>query len=160
MDVKIVNPFIRSVCDTFSTMLGAEAQRGQLALSRNGSGKATEIVAFIGLAGDAKGTVALSIPSKTAIAVVERLLGSDQCYIDDNVRDCVAELVNIIAGGAKAELSEGLAKPLTLSLPTVVRGNGFEIEYPQNTVWLEVPFDSELGSFTLRVTMEKEPERS
>lgn len=139
-------------------MLGAEARRGQLAISRNGAGKPTEIVAFIGLAGETRGTVALSIPTKTAVSVVERLLGTEQCFVDENVKDCVSELVNIIAGGAKAELSEGLDRPLTLSLPTVVRGSGFEIQYPQNTMWLEVPFESDLGSFTLRVTLQKEPE--
>ncbi len=65
-------------------------------------------------------------------------------------------MVNIIAGGAKARMNTGDEKPLDLSLPTVVRGGDFFVEYPTNSVWLEINFDSELGPFTLRVTFEPE----
>ncbi len=67
----------------------------------------------------------------------------------------MAELVNIVAGGAKVRFSDG-GKPVELSLPTVVRGSHFSVDYPSQAVWLEVPFQSELGAFTLRVTLEPE----
>jgi hypothetical protein len=41
-----------------------------------------------------------------------------------------------------------------LSLPTVVRGTNYKVDYPTRTAWLEVPFKSDLGSFSLRVTFE------
>ncbi len=74
--------------------------------------------------------------------------------MDDTVSDAIAEMVNIVAGGAKAKLNLGGGAPLDLSLPTVVRGNSYNVDYPSGSVWLEVPFDSDLGSFRLRVTFE------
>lgn len=153
MDVRIINPFIQSVAKTFSTMLGATATRGELSMSRNATGGG-DIIGFIGIAGSTRGTVALALPTKTALRAVSKMLGSDVKILDDTVADAVGELVNIIAGSAKAELSAEYAEPLELSLPTVVRGHEFQIKYPDNTAWLEVPFESELGPLLLKVILQ------
>ena len=75
--------------------------------------------------------------------------------LDEGVLDAVGEMVNIVAGGAKAKLPhlEDRA-PIDLGLPTVVRGHSYMVAYPSNSVWLDVPFSSELGSFNLRVNFE------
>jgi CheY-specific phosphatase CheX len=75
---------------------------------------------------------------------------------EDTLVDGAAELVNIVAGSAKAKFCKDGGAPLDLSLPTVIRGEGFQIDYPSKTVWIEVPFSSELGSFKVRVTFEDE----
>ena len=59
---------------------------------------------------------------------------------------------------ALAKLSQEGATPIDLSLPTVVRGDNYQIDYPTQTVWLEVPFNSSLGEFNLRVTFERDDE--
>jgi chemotaxis protein CheX len=79
--------------------------------------------------------------------------------VDDTVSDAIAEMVNIVAGGAKSKLSGDDRPPIDLSLPTVVRGNSYNVDYPSGSIWLEVPFNSELGSFTLRVTFEMEAKK-
>jgi len=150
--VDYINPFIESVHELFSTMLSATATRGEIGVSREGPNP-KDIMALIGLSGHARGMVSISFPLKTALAMVNQLLGTDTRVIDDTVSDGIAELVNIVAGGAKAKftLEEG-QEPIDLSLPTVVRGNSFNVDYPSGSVWLEVPFDSTLGDFSLRVT--------
>jgi CheY-specific phosphatase CheX len=65
--------------------------------------------------------------------------------------------VNIVAGSAKAKLNAGNDHPLDLSLPTVVHGENYNVQYPSKSVWLEVPFKSDLGEFNLRVTFETVP---
>lgn len=154
MDVKFINPFVESVYDTFSTMLKAAAERGELTVSDSTSNPRS-LVGLIGMTGPIRGTVALNLPINTAMAVVNRLLGTDLRIVDDTVSDAVAELVNIIAGGAKARLPQGEGPPIDLSIPTVVKGNTYRIDYPTDAVWLELSFTSELGPFTLSVTMEK-----
>ena len=153
MKVEYINPFIETVYELFSTMLGSEAKRGEVGLS-NGEGNPRDIMALIGLSGPARGMVALAFPVDTALAMVNRLLGTQTRVLDDTVSDGVAELVNIVAGGAKAKFKVGDGPPIDLSLPTVVRGNSYSVDYPSQAVWLEVPFTSDLGSFTLRVTFE------
>lgn len=154
MKVEYINPFIESVFELFSTMLGAEARRGEVNVSR-GAGNPREITGLIGLSGHARGTVALSFPSATALAMCGRLLGMETQVVDETVSDAVAELVNIVAGAAKAKLNVANGgAPIDLSLPTVVRGSSYSVDYPSKAVWLEVPFTSDLGPFSLRVTFE------
>lgn len=158
MKVEYINPFIESTYDLFSTMLGSKAVRGDVGLARPDANP-RDIMALIGLSGMARGMVALAFPVDTALNMVNRLLGTHIRVIDDTVSDAIAEMVNIVAGGAKAKISADLEKPIDLSLPTVVRGNSYNVDYPSGSVWLEVPFNSDLGSFTLRVTFEMEKEQ-
>lgn len=153
MKVEYINPFIESVFELFSTMLSAEARRGEVNVCR-GSGTAREITGLIGLSGPARGTVALSFPTGTALAMCSRLLGMETLVVDETVSDAVAELVNIVAGSAKAKLKVANGEPIDLSLPTVVRGSCYSVDYPSKVMWLEVPFTSDLGPFSLRVTFE------
>ena len=151
MKVEYINPFIESVYDLFETMLGSKAKRGEVAVAR-GDSDPRQLVALIGLCGPARGMVALSFPSDTALNMVNRLLGSESGDMDDAVSDAVAELVNIVAGGAKAKFPITEGPIIELSLPTVVRGSNYSVDYPSGSTWLEVPFTSDLGAFTLRVT--------
>lgn len=154
MKVEYINPFIESVMEVFNTMLSAQVKRGQVGISKSASSSARDIMALIGLSGPARGTVALSFPTKTALSLVSRLLGSETHVVDDTVSDGVAEIVNMVAGSAKAKLTQDGGAPINLSLPTVVRGGDFSVDYPSQSVWLEVGFESDLGAFTLRVTFE------
>jgi len=155
MKVEYINPFIESVYELFSTMLSAKAARGDVGVS-DGKTNPRDIMALIGLSGQARGMVALSFPISTALAIVNRLLGTELTVMDDTVSDAIAEVVNIVAGGAKAKFKIAQSTPLDLSLPTVVRGDSFSVEYPSKSIWLEVPFNSDLGPFTMRVTFEME----
>ncbi len=153
MKVEYINPFIESIFDLFTTMLNSTAKRGDVALADE-SVNPREIMALIGLSGMARGMVALAFPVETAVNMVNKLLDTDIKEIDDTVSDAIAEMVNIVAGGAKAKLGGDDRPPIDLSLPTVVRGSSYNVDYPSGSVWLEVPFDSDLGSFSLRVTFE------
>jgi len=159
MKVEYINPFIESVYELFSTMLSAQAIRGDVGVARDAEGNTRHLVALIGLSGKARGMVALAFPVSTALAMVNRLLGTDTRVLDDTVSDAIAEMVNIVAGGAKAKLTNGEGPPIDLSLPTVVRGNSYDVDYPSGSVWLEVPFTSDLGPFSLRVTFQKGEEQ-
>ncbi len=152
MKVEHINPFIESVHDLFSTMLSAQAKRGDVGV-RKDAPNPRDIMALIGLSGTARGMVALSFPIDTALNMVNRLLESDTKVLDDTVSDAMAEIVNMVAGGAKAKFParEG-ERPIDLSLPTVVRGQSYTVDYPSNSVWIEVPFKSELGEFDMLVT--------
>jgi chemotaxis protein CheX len=156
MKVEYINPFIEGVNDLFSMMLGCTATRGPLGLTKKGgeSRDIRDIMALIGFSGPARGTVALVFPIATALAMVGKLLGEEAHVVDETVLDAVGEIVNIVAGGAKAKLSKGDHPPIDLGLPTVVRGHGYMVAYAAHSVWLDVPFTSELGPFNLRVNFE------
>ena len=60
-----------------------------------------------------------------------------------------ALIANMITGCAKAKL-EG--HDVSISLPTVVSGQEYQLEHPRGSVTLEVPFSSELGDLIVSVT--------
>lgn len=151
MKAEYINPFLESVELLFTNMLGCAATRGQLGTSR-GSSSRYEVTAIIGMSGPARGTVSLSFPAATAASMVGRLMGSDGVENDETLIDGVSELVNIVAGGAKAKLSAGSGTVIDLSLPTVIRGKDFQCQGPSQAIWLDIPFVSELGEFCVRVT--------
>jgi chemotaxis protein CheX len=151
VDVNYINPFIESVCELFTTMLGCHPKRGDVGVSKGDSG-IREVTALIGLSGPVRGMVSVSFPVITALNIACKLMGRETKLVDESLSDVVAECVNIISGSAKAKLNQGGA-PIDLSLPTVIRGNGYNVDYPKKTLWLEVPFTSEMGSFSLRVTI-------
>lgn len=157
MKTEWINPFVESVYSLCGTMLACGVERGQLSRA-NGETAGGDITALIGLSGMARGMVALSFPSGTARAMVGRLLSIGEEEIEESVNDGVAELVNIVAGSAKAKFSSGSGSDIiSLGLPTVIHGGSQIIGCPSQSTWLDVPFSSDLGPFSLRITFELEP---
>lgn len=154
MDIKYINPFVESVSDLFESMLSSEAKMEKViksdpVVNRN------ELIGLIGLSGPIRGTVALILPDKTAFAIIGRMTGETYETVDGDMIDAIAELVNIVAGGAKARLADGSA-PLTLSIPNVIRSMGSTVLTPSWATWIELNFISEFGPFKLRVTLGKD----
>ena len=156
MRAEHINPFIEAVYELFTTMLQGKVERGAIGVA-TGDAHPKDIMAIIGISGPTRGTVALGFPAQTALAMVGRILGMPVTEIDETLSDGVAEIVNMVAGSAKAKLNAGNGRPLDLSLPTVVHGDRYNVQYPSKVVWLEVPFKSDLGEFNLRVTFEATP---
>ena len=156
MQARHINPFIESVYELFQTMLKGIVERGPIGVT-DGGAQPSDMLAIIGISGPTRGTVSIGFPEATALAIVGRILGMPVDKLDDTVSDGVAEVVNMVAGSAKAKLNAGADVPLDLSLPTVVHGERYNVQYPSKSVWLEVPFKSDLGDFNLRVTFETTP---
>ena len=149
MDVSYINPFIEAVDGVFTTMLNVKPRRVGVQVSNGESGGAI-ITSLVGLSGQVSGVVALRFPPQTALNLAGRMLGAEVSEINDDVTDAISEMVNIVAGSAKAKFNHD--PPLQLGLPTVVEGAGYKLKYPTRSVWLEVPFSSEAGPFSMEVT--------
>ncbi len=149
LDVRYINPFVEAVNVVFETMLGLKPQRKTLKVNPS-EANTQQVTSIIGISGKVHGVVALRFPPETALALAGRLLGSEVTEVNDEVVDAVAELANMVAGNAKAKLD--MDPPLELGLPTVVEGAGYRLKYPSNSHWLEVPFQTEGGSFGMEIS--------
>ncbi|MEN1680930.1 MAG: chemotaxis protein CheX [Planctomycetota bacterium] len=150
MQVEHINPFITAVSNTFSMMVQTTADRGQLTLG-DPQHRTHPISAIIGLSGRASGTVVINLSESVALAAASALLMEEVSEVNGDVLDAVGELVNMIAGQAKAELAE---YELAISLPNVVTGEGHEVRFPSGTAPLCVPFNTEHGPLRLEVGFE------
>jgi len=149
MKAENVNPFIESVADVFTNMLDSTVETGTPVIDADETGT-PDIIGVIGLSGTAQGIVALRLPVKTALTMVGRMVGAEFRTVDSSIIDGVGELVNIIAGSAKAKFT---GQNLSLSLPSGVRGSIYKLSNLGNTLWLTVPFKSPLGEFSLSVCL-------
>lgn len=147
MNVDLINPFVTAACDVFRTMLNCELARGPLALQCEHT-PVYELSGLIGLSGNCRGMVVLSLGRQTAINAAEVMLGHRPEELDGDVIDAIGELANMIAGAAKTRLDK---HKLTISLPTVICGKTQMIAFPSRVQPILIPFDSPLGPICVQV---------
>lgn len=145
MRAEFINPFISSLSNAFSTMLGVEVHRGDLSL-KEGHKPAHEVSGVIGLSGSAVGMVVLSFSRDLALKAASAMLMVEATEIDDDVTDAVGELTNMVAGAAKSKLEE---YHLSISLPSVITGKDHEVRFPSNVTPICAPFDTPWGPLTM-----------
>jgi len=149
--VEHINPFIRSTRDLFVTMLGSEVQRADISVGKDNV-KTAGIISLISFNGTVRGMIALVFPMATAESIARKLLGDGVPISETDVADTMAEMANMVAGGAKADFSQADGSPIVLGLPTVMRGTDARVDYPAGALWVDVFLDSTLGPFSLHVT--------
>ena len=149
MNVDYINPFVSSVVNVFRTMLDLELFRGQLLVKTTRQPR-YDISGIIGLSGKAAGTIVLCMERELARLTTQSLLDTEirSAQITEDVIDAVGELVNIIAGGAKAQLAQ---YEMSVSLPTVITGKGHCIDFPRNTKPICIPFACQAGYLDVEV---------
>jgi chemotaxis protein CheX len=106
-----------------------------------------DLSAVIGFTGDLVGNCALRLSSETAQEAITRLAGET---IDSTfeIADGVGELVNMIAGNAKAALQD---RSISLSFPEVIRGKGHEIGFYRHPSVIGIDYTSEIGKISVVV---------
>ncbi len=147
MKAEYINPFMKSLQNTFATMVNCEVRRTGLSL-KDHTTPHHEISGVIGLSGKAIGTVVLSLSKEVAVQAASTMLMAEYTELNDDVIDAVGELTNMVAGAAKAELEQ---YDLSISLPNVITGKGHEIRFPSNVSPICVLFESQWGDLSLEV---------
>jgi len=154
VNVDYINPFIESTEELFATMLTIKVSRDKPYLKNDQVGT-HYISGIIGMAGEASGSVVISFPKQLSISIVSDFLGEKLVEVDQNVKDGIGELANIVAGGAKKRLSDKNYN-FKISIPTVVVGENHQIARPKDVACVVVPFKAGNNDvFSLEVTLKK-----
>jgi chemotaxis protein CheX len=127
---QYIQPFIDVCKNVFKEFVGAELGAGRPYFAEKDALKEWDISAVIGLTGEARGAVVISMKKKLVLHLTDVLTGSTHKQIDDEVVDAIGEIVNIIAGNAKKGLEEAFR--LVISLPTIVQGKDHSIKWPNS----------------------------
>jgi CheY-specific phosphatase CheX len=150
MNVEYINPFIEAAEGFFSGKLKAPATQGETGISK-GDVNVREFAAFVGFGGAVQGIVAMLVPVKTALAITSALERTQVVVVDDTVTNYLGDIIAAIAKDARNNFPDG-GSGIKQTGSMVLCGSEFSEKYPGG-VWLEVPFDSELGDFKLRVAL-------
>lgn len=107
---------------------------------------ASHVSAMLGLSGDFAGIVTIHCNGQVACEVTSAMLGMEVEDIDDDVKDAVGEVANMVAGGLKVSLAEEEVD-VELAIPSVVAGKAFRISAPTGTRRTVIPFRTPAGHF-------------
>lgn len=113
------------------------------------------ITAMVGFAGLFNGLVSLHVPQKLAQSFTSSMLGMEVTEIDEDVRDALGEIANMVAGSFKHHLAKD-GHEVRLSTPSIVTGSEYTISSgtPANT--LSLLFDSNEEWFMISIVLEAE----
>jgi len=150
MNVRYINPFVRSIRNTFETMCGLPVTVGKPQIKES-TEPGADVSGVIGFSGDAAGSLVLHFSFETASKIATKFAGVDITPEHDDFADAIGELANMVAGGAKAQF-EGLN--ISISLPNVIVGANHSVSASRVTPRLIIPCDTEVGQFQVEIGME------
>ncbi|OFZ30242.1 MAG: hypothetical protein A2622_09560 [Bdellovibrionales bacterium RIFCSPHIGHO2_01_FULL_40_29] len=152
MDVRFINPILNATIDVISKMTEFTVTAGKPYVKKKGecSGDISGVVGVV--SSGFKGTVSLSFPEAGFLAIVSKMLGEEYKTINEENKDAVAELLNIIFGAAKKVLNEG-GMNIKPAIPIIVQGNGHSLSHHSQHQTIVIPFVCpELGDFRSEVS--------
>lgn len=148
----LINPFITSAVNAFTTMCFIRCERRSLKLKERSDQTPGDISGTVGIVGDINGIVAVTLSKEIACCVVSNMIGETVSTVNSVVEDAIGELTNIIAGNAKNILrSEG--HNVSISLPSVLVGSYHVISTPANIPSVIVGFNTEISPFWLEICL-------
>jgi chemotaxis protein CheX len=117
---QYIHPFVKVCINVFKEFVKCDLDTGRPYLSTRDTITEWDVSALIGLTGEAKGTIVMSMKSSLAFKLAEKVTGTQHNRLDSDVLDTIGEIVNIIAGNVKRELENTFR--LVISLPKIIKG--------------------------------------
>lgn len=151
MNIDFIGSVVVSVINVIKTMASVEVTRGK-SLKKRGDVAYGDVTGVIGMiAPNAKGSIAISFNKNAALEIMSGMLGETITQLDKETSDCVGEITNMVAGGAKKIMSEkGL--DFGMATPVVITGKNHLIMHQVDNVNLAIPFKTKTGAFILEIS--------
>ncbi len=153
MDVKYINPFLTATINVIKTMAFLDPKPGKPFIKKE-SKALGDVSGVIGLSGDLKGSLSITFEEDTIKHIVSNMFGEDINEINDEVRDAVGELTNMISGDARRQL-QSFGVKIDAAIPSIITGKNHTITHIAKGPIVALPFDTEKGKFIVEFTMEK-----
>ncbi|MFO7816982.1 MAG: chemotaxis protein CheX [Thermodesulfobacteriota bacterium] len=156
MDEKIKNiikQFTEAVQFVMSTMAMVEVEPKSPYVKKNNTatGDVSGVIGFSNATNHTGGTMSLTFTSKSALGIVQNMVGEEYSEITQEVADAVGEMTNMICGQARKNLNEKMNMVFEGAIPTVVTGKGHSIRHVSSSAILAMPFSSQFGDITVEV---------
>jgi chemotaxis protein CheX len=153
MDVRYVNPFIQATTHVLDTLAHIATQAGKPFIKKDKIARG-DVTGVIGLTGKMRGTVSVSFSEPCILAIVSGMFGEDMKEMNEEIRDAVGEISNMISGQARRKLEEdGLS--LSAAIPTVIMGKNHSLSHFTTYPVIAIPFQTEKGEFTIEISFEE-----
>ncbi len=145
LGIEIIN----GTKDVFSSMLMMEIEG--LDLSNQPRSKIpSNLTSMIGLGGGIRGLLAVHCPAEVAQSITGSFLGMEVKEIDEDVKDAIGEIANMVAGNLKIAYADA-GLNIELAIPTTVIGDSFRISGIGGARRHNVSFKMESGTFWIEL---------
>ncbi len=138
--------------DVFSTMLMVDLEHGEPIVGSDFKVE-SNLTSMLGLGKDIKGMLAVHCPEIAAKAITGSFLGLEVAELNEDVKDAVGEVANMVAGYLKIFFQE-YDKNIELAIPTTIIGKSFSIAGMSNGTRVVVPFTMDTVSFSVELKYE------
>lgn len=149
MRAEFINPFLESTISVVSTMASVQPLAGTPFIKKNASVKG-DVSAIVGITGEAEGSLCLTFTRDCILYIVSKMFGEQKTDIDEEVKDAVGELTNMISGASRRAL-EAIGHHFQGAIPSIVSGHNHEVTHVTKGPVLSIPFTTEAGGFTVEV---------
>lgn len=147
--MEIGRDIAAATTDVFSTMLAVDLVVGEPVVGAGGE-VASNITAMLGLGGDIRGMLAVHCPAAVAMAITGGFLGMDVDSLDEDVKDAIGEIANMVAGNLKNAFA-GYGIKLELAIPTSVVGASYRVGGMLGASRVAVLFGMDSGEFLVEL---------
>jgi chemotaxis protein CheX len=144
-----VEMLVQIVESVFMTMMSLDVSPSGASWKPAGD----RLTSFVHLTGDWNGAVLLDCNPQQACQFAGRILSMDPPgIVDDDVRDVLGELANMIGGNMKCCMPAGVQ----LSMPTVMEGRDYDMRICGSQVLERVALQCAEGHFWVTILVTKE----
>ena len=140
---NIGEEIVKGTKDVFSTMLMVELESETVCKSCTIE---SNLTSMIGLGGGIRGMLSIHCPASIATAITGSFLGMDVEEINEDVKDAVGEIANMIAGNLKVSYAS-IDTKIELAIPTSIIGDSFVVTGIADASRIIAPFNMPAGKF-------------
>lgn len=153
MDVELINPFIESTVEVIQTMAFTKVSPGK-PYRKETSMAMGDVSGIIGINGEASGTISASFTAGCILPIVSSMLGEEIKEMNDDIKDAVGEIANMISGQARQRL-ESKGRNLKAAIPVVIMGKNHKLTRVTHSPVVAIPFTTDHGEFTIEICFEE-----
>ncbi len=126
MNVQYINPFVNVSISLLKQMINVDVNRGQIYV-KNSPFLANNVVIIIGIAGDFRGQIFISMNEATACKIASAMMfGMEVPALDEMSKSAIAEMGNMILGNVSTEFYNTGVR-IDITPPTVLVGQDMNI---------------------------------
>ncbi len=154
LDVEFLNPFLTAVVETISTVgQVTDVKPEKTSVLKAGDARTADISGTISVVAPLfNGTIYVSFPTKTYLAIVSKMLGETFTALTPDIEDAAAELTNIIYGRARTILNQKNYQ-MQRGMPSIIKGIGHSVRAQTGYPALVTDFGSSVGPFFVAISM-------
>lgn len=150
VDVNFINPLVQAAVEILRSMAQIELKRGTPFLRTPTTPPSqADVSGIIAMNSDRfLGSMAVCFDRSLILKVYRNMLGTEANEINNDVKDAVSELTNIIFGNAKRDLNAA-GHTIAPAIPSVVSGPSHEVRHSLSGHCFCIPFESDHGKLLI-----------